>query len=97
MAKTAKRQLPAPTRRTAQATRGELRSLSARGRTGDSALFEGHVRGVDSRGIAHAVLATGEAIEALCPAHIDARWLREAATREPVAAAFVVARPKATL
>lgn len=93
MAKTAKRQLPAATRRAVRATRGELRSLSARGQTADGALLEGHVRGVDGQGVAHALLATGEAIEALCPAHIDARWLREAATREPVAAAFVVARP----
>jgi hypothetical protein len=76
MAKTAKRQLPAQTRRTVRATRGELRSLSARGHAADGGLIEGHVRSVDSKGVAHAVLATGETIEALCPAHIDARWLR---------------------
>ena len=93
MAKTAKRRLPEPARRSTATARGQLRSLSARMNAGEGALLEGHVRGVDGNGAVRATLATGEEIEALCPAHIDAQWLREAAARVPVAAAFAIARP----
>jgi hypothetical protein len=51
------------------------------------------VIGIEAGGIVRAVLAGGEAIEALCPAHIDAAWLKEACARAAVAAAFVLARP----
>jgi len=39
------------------------------------------------------VLAGGEAIEALCPAHVDPSWLQAACERGPVAAAFVLLQP----
>jgi hypothetical protein len=56
-------------------------------------VLEGHVVAAGEPGTVRAVLAGGEAVEALCPAHVDAAWLREACARAPVAAVFVVARP----
>jgi len=96
MAKAAKRlkQVPAPPQASAPPrAASELRSLSARLQAKGGGVIEGHVGGVSESGLARAVLAGGEAIEALCPSHVDLRWLREACKRAPVAAAFVVAQP----
>ena len=79
---------------------GQLRSLAARRAAAGAGeisaacgVIEGRVVEVEPSGTVRAVLAGGEAIEALCPAHIDAAWLKEACARAPVAAAFVLARP----
>ena len=76
-----------------RAASSELRSLSARLQASGGGVLEGHVNSVSERGLVEAVLAGGEAIEALCPSHIDRRWLREACKQAPVVAAFVVAKP----
>jgi hypothetical protein len=89
MSKTARRVASGAPR----AARAELQSLRARRDLPATTLFEGHVHAVDEQGRVRGVLAGGEAVEAAAPAHIDVTWLREAAAREPVAAAFTVASP----
>lgn len=59
-------------------------------------LFEGEVLAVAdvADGVTvRAKLAGGASIEASCPAHVDASWLRAACALAPVPAAFAVARP----
>jgi hypothetical protein len=56
------------------------------------AILEGQVRAVDDRAV-RAVLATGEAIVARCPAHVDRAWLKAAVAAAPVEALFVRAQP----
>jgi hypothetical protein len=57
------------------------------------AVLDGRVVGVDAPGTVRAVLAGGQEIQALCPAHVDAAWLTEACAVAPVAALFVTAQP----
>jgi len=56
-------------------------------------LREGFVVAVNPAGTVRADLTGGSTIDALAPAHIDARWLAEAAKLAPVAAVFLPARP----
>lgn len=69
------------------------RTMSKRSSATTGALLEGHVTHVAPGGAVHAVLTGGATIEALCPAHIDARWLAEASRLAPVSAVFLTARP----
>jgi hypothetical protein len=101
MSKTAKK-VAAPAAPGVSAGTGQLRSLTARraaaaageiSAAGGLGVIDGRVVAVEAGGQVRAVLAGGEAIEALCPAHIDAAWLKEACARAPVAAAFALARP----
>jgi hypothetical protein len=100
MSKVTKRSIAVATARTES---GQLRSLAARrelaARAGEAnSLIEGRVIELtdgDGEGavVVRALLAGGEGVEALCPAHVDAGWLRAACAVAPVPAAFVVARP----
>jgi len=58
-----------------------------------SGLVEGRVVAVSEPGKVRGVLAGGEAIEALCPAHVDPVWLQAACARGPVPAAFALVQP----
>ncbi len=72
-------------------SRARARSTRVGASPGD--LLEGAVKDIAPGGTVRAVLTGGPAIEALCPAHIDARWLAEASRLGPVSAVFLVARP----
>jgi hypothetical protein len=91
--KTAKRVVLAPVSAPHKASTAELKSLAAQRDRSAANLVEGKVCAVDEQGVVQGVLAGGERVEALSPAHVDLAWLREAAAREPVAAAFAVMRP----
>lgn len=69
------------------------RTQSPRNGAAPGELREGQVTGVDSTGAVRAVLSGGAAIEAMCPAHIDARWLTAASRLAAVPAVFLIARP----
>ena len=56
-------------------------------------LREGFVVAVNPAGTVRVNLTGGPTIDALFPAHIDPRWLAEAAKLAPVAAVFLPARP----
>jgi len=58
-----------------------------------SGVLEGRVIATSQPGTVRGVLAGGETIEALCPAHVDAVWLQAACERGAVAAAFVLVQP----
>jgi hypothetical protein len=86
-------------KRTTPATPPRLTRPPAIGRAatpGVPNVVEGHVRGVDG-GVIHAVLATGEAVVARAPAHVDLPWLQAASRVAPVEAVFVPAQPSGTL
>jgi hypothetical protein len=88
--KTAKRLSPASGR----PKRGRPTALAAaRDAAAAAEVIEGHVTDVGEPGFVRAELATGETVQALCPAHVDAAWLKEACARAPVAAVFARARP----
>ena len=94
MSKVAKRLSPvgASKRRTPRSTRKREVS-TAIGSAPASGVVEGRVIGTSEPGQVRGVLAGGETIEALCPAHVDAVWLQAACARGPVAAAFVLVQP----
>jgi hypothetical protein len=69
------------------------RAPSPRNGAAPGELREGKVTGIDSAGAVRAVLSGGTGIEALCPAHINARWLTEAARLAPISAVFLIAQP----
>ena len=78
------------------AQRGQARRRPAPTADAESGLWEGAVLAVADGTdgvIVHATFASGARIEASCPAHVDASWLRAACALAPVPAAFVVARP----
>jgi hypothetical protein len=56
-------------------------------------LVEGEITAVTADGRVRAVLTGRVSIEALRPAHVDARWLAEASRSAPVPAVFAIARP----
>ena len=56
-------------------------------------ILEGRVVATSEPGTVRGVLATGETIEGLCPAHVDFAWLQAACARSPVAAAFISLQP----
>ena len=103
MSKTSKRPLAAaPDRRRVArigvpaAPRGQARRGTASTASAEIGLWEGAVLAVADAAdgvIVRAKLASGASIEASCPAHVDASWLRAACALAPVPAAFVVARP----
>jgi hypothetical protein len=97
MTKIAKRAPPitARIRRQPPRARPTVRDGGANAAIGRAAsgVVEGHVVATAEPGVVRAVLTGGAAVDALCPAHVDAAWLKEACARAPVAAAFVVAQP----
>jgi hypothetical protein len=56
-------------------------------------LREGVVVEVTAAGTIRAQLAGGPTVDALCPSHIEPRWLAAAAKLAPLAAVFLPARP----
>ena len=103
MSKTSKRSLAAaPDRRRVArvgvpaAPRGHARRGTASTASAEIGLWEGAVLAVADGAdgvIVRAKLTSGASIEASCPAHVDASWLRAACALAPVPAAFAVARP----
>ena len=91
-AKTRTVRSPATPGRQQSAVRRAGRGHAVTTMPGLSAL-EGEVHSVDDDGVVHGALATGEAIRARCPAHIDREWLRAAARLAPIDAVFVSTRP----
>jgi hypothetical protein len=89
-AKAEPKRAPAGARRTRPSP---ARGFSPRTRDVAGQLWEGHVLDVDARGLVRARLAGGQTIAALCPAHVDARWVAEAARLAPLPAVFMTARP----
>jgi hypothetical protein len=89
MAKLAKRSVGIA-RRTPPA---RARTPSPRNGAAPGELREGKVTGVDSAGTVRAVLSGGAAIEAMCPGHIDPRWLTAASRLAAIPAVFLMAQP----
>lgn len=90
MAKSQKRPIES-SRRTRPARARAMAKRSSSAVPGE--LLEGMVTQAAPGGAVHAVLTGGVTIEALCPAHIDGRWLAEASRLAPVSAVFLMARP----
>jgi hypothetical protein len=93
LAKTAKRSRDLPVRSPAQPKASRVPASATRARATTSELVEGEILSVSADGRVRAVLSRRATIEALCPAHIDGRWLAEASRRAPVPAVFATARP----
>ena len=99
-APTEPRRHPAPTEPRRRPAAPSARPAGRRGLStalGAAGPIEGEVRLVDDRGLAHAMLASGETVIARCPAHVDRAWLQAAARVAPVDALFVAARPSGRL
>ena len=94
MSKVAKRLSPVgASKRSAARSAAQRESRKAVNDPHASDLVEGRVVAMIEPGKARGVLAGGETIEALCPAHIDAVWLQAACARCPVQAAFALVQP----
>lgn len=92
MAKVKRATRRAPAR--AQASRpAPSRGFTRRARGAAGELWEGQIVAVDAQGLVRARLTGGQTIAALCPAHVDARWVAEAARLAPLPAVFMAARP----
>lgn len=74
-------------------TPAQGRATKPRIATVSGELREGFVVEVTAAGMVRAKLTGRATIEALCPSHIDLRWLTEAAKLAPIAAVFLPARP----
>lgn len=76
-----------------RAPRTRARATKPRLATVSGELREGFVVAVSPAGTVRADLTGGTTTDALCPSHIDLRWLAEAAKLAPIAAVFLPARP----
>ena len=94
MSKVARRLSPArASKRSASKSRSQREVRATIDAPPASGVLEGRVVATSEPGKVRGVLAGGQTIEALCPAHVDAIWLQAACARGPVAAAFVLVQP----